>query len=45
MKAFQCNSLRELINEVNARKIQKNDIVEIFHGESGYVIIYYAENE
>lgn len=41
MTVMQAQSLRKLVDMVNDENIQKDDIVELFHDEEGFILIYY----
>ena len=41
MDALQAFSLRDLVNKVNSKGIQKEDIVQIASGENGFTLLYY----
>lgn len=36
-----CRTLRELIDNINAKNIQKEDIVQIVTNNGNYALIYY----
>lgn len=42
MQSLFTNSLRNLVDQVNAYGIQKEDIVHLHSDEEGFILLYYA---
>lgn len=42
MKVAQINTLWDLVSFVNANKIRKDDIVELFQDRDSYTLVYYG---
>lgn len=41
LTAFQCNSVRALVNHVNDAHINREDIVDILTTDEGIFLLYY----
>jgi hypothetical protein len=41
MEALLCRTLRELVDTVNAKGIQKDDIVQVVSNNGNYALLYY----
>ena len=41
MEAFHAGTLREVVEQVNARNIQKEDIVQVLPNNGGFILLYY----
>ena len=41
MDALLCRTLRELVDTVNTKSIQKEDIVQIVSNNGNYALLYY----
>lgn len=41
MEASLCRTLRELVDIVNAKGIQKDDIVQVVSNNGNYALLYY----
>jgi hypothetical protein len=41
MEAMYCHTLRGMTEQVNAKGIQKEDIVQVLPSNEGFVLLYY----
>ena len=41
MEAFYSATLREIVEQVNARNIQREDVVQVLPNNGGFILLYY----
>lgn len=41
MEAFHSSTLRDIVEQVNSREIQKEDIVQVLPSNGGFILLYY----
>lgn len=45
MECIQSDSVRGLVEKVNAAKVRKEDIVQVMHLPGQYVVLYYKDGD